>query len=64
MRPSHPRPHPTPQPNPIQSYPAQPAVLPQTPRLKKEHWRKSNQFFGLTRKHAELVAADSEVFQA
>ncbi|KAL4420283.1 hypothetical protein ABPG77_005623 [Micractinium sp. CCAP 211/92] len=35
-----------------------------TPRLTKQHWRKSNQFFGLIRKHAELVVADSEVFQA
>ncbi|KAL4439980.1 hypothetical protein ABPG75_002981 [Micractinium tetrahymenae] len=35
-----------------------------TPQLKKQHWRKSNQFFGLTRKHAELVAADSKIFRA
>lgn len=32
----------------------------QTPHMRAEHWRKSNQFFGLTRRHAELVVADTE----
>lgn len=34
----------------------------QTARMQRQHWRKSNQFFGLTRAHAELVAGDVEVF--
>lgn len=32
----------------------------QTPHMNASHWRKSNQFFGLTRRHAELVLADTE----
>lgn len=33
-----------------------------SPRMGREvadHWRKSSQWFGLTRKHAALVAADT-----
>jgi hypothetical protein len=29
--------------------------------LKAIHWRKSGQFFGLTRAHAEVVLRDEEV---
>jgi hypothetical protein len=36
----------------------------QTEHLKKHHWRKSSQFFSLTRRHAELAAEDTEVWQA
>lgn len=38
--------------------------LPQTPHMRKEHWRKSNQFFALTRAHAELVATDTEAYES
>ena len=31
------------------------------PRLRKHHWRKSWQWFALTRAHAELALADVEV---
>ena len=34
------------------------------PKLKKEHWRKSAQWFALTRYHAELVVSDVEVANA
>lgn len=36
----------------------------QRPALRKEHWRKSSPFFSLTRSHAQLAAADEEVFQS
>ncbi|PSC68190.1 histone deacetylase 14 isoform X2 [Micractinium conductrix] len=36
----------------------------ETPLLKKEHVRKSSQWFSLTRKHAELTVADEEVYEA
>ena len=29
--------------------------------MKKEHWRKSSQWFGLTRAHAELVIKDTVI---
>lgn len=35
---------------------------PQTPHLKRQHLRKSSQFWALTRQHAELVASDEEVY--
>lgn len=38
--------------------------LPQRPALRKEHWRRSSPFFSLTRSHAQLAAADEEVFQS
>jgi hypothetical protein len=34
----------------------------ETPRMNMTHWRKSNQFFALTREHAQLVAEDAEIF--
>jgi hypothetical protein len=34
----------------------------ETPRLRAEHWRKSNQWWALTREHAELVVEDDEVY--
>ena len=37
-------------------------ALPQTARMQRRHWRKSNQFFGLTREHAEVVVDDMEVY--
>jgi hypothetical protein len=40
-----------------------PACL-QTKRLQKRHWRKSSQFFSLTRRHAEAVVRDREVYSA
>ena len=35
----------------------------ETPRLTAAHWRKSSQFFMLTREHAELVVQDTEIFE-
>lgn len=34
------------------------------PRLRREHWRKSNQWFALTAEHARLVVSDKEVSKA
>lgn len=34
------------------------------PSLKKEHWRKSGQWFALHRKHVQLVVEDTEVAEA
>ena len=34
------------------------------PTLSKEHWRKSNQWFALTARHAQLVLADTVVAEA
>ena len=56
FKPSHPHPHATP--------PPPPSPMLQTPRLQRKHWRKSNQFFGLTRRHAEAVVEDREVWGA
>lgn len=33
----------------------------ETPHMKHDHWRKSSQWFGLKREHAELVMADTEI---
>jgi len=44
--------------------PNHPPPLLQRPALRKEHWRRSSPFFSLTRSHAQLVAADEEVFQS
>jgi hypothetical protein len=30
--------------------------------IRRSQWRKSSQWFGLTREHAELVANDEETF--
>ena len=46
----HPARHPAP--NPLQG-----------PGLKSWHWRKSSQWFGMLRSHAQLVLEDSEVFR-
>jgi len=43
---------------------AEPLRLPQTEHLTKAQWRKSSQFWGLTREHAELALQDSEVYNA
>lgn len=34
------------------------------PRQKKDHWRKSGQWFALTQQHAQLVVSDTEVAKA
>jgi hypothetical protein len=34
------------------------------PNLKKKHWRKSNQWFALTRDHAEIVTTNNDVAEA
>ncbi len=34
------------------------------PRLKKDHWRKSGQWFALTQEHAQLVVSVTEVAKA
>lgn len=39
-------------------------LLTQTEHLRAAHWRKSGQFFGLTRAHAEAVLRDVEVYRS
>ena len=34
------------------------------PRLKKEHWRKSAQWFSLTAQHAQLMVTENDVAKA
>ncbi len=34
------------------------------PRLKKEHWRKSAQWFALTAEHAQLVTTENNAAKA
>ena len=36
----------------------------ESPTLKKEHWRKSGQWFALNRQHVEIVVDDTEVAEA
>jgi len=36
----------------------------ETSQMKSEHWRKSSQWFGITRAHAELVMKDTVVNRA
>ena len=36
----------------------------ESPTLKKEHWRKSGQWFVLNRRHVQIVVNDTEVAQA
>ena len=36
----------------------------ESPALKKEHWRKSGQWFVLNRRHVQIVVNDTEVAQA
>ena len=36
----------------------------ESPTLKREHWRKSGQWFALNRRHAQIVVDDTEVAQA
>lgn len=38
--------------------------VPPRPQFDARHWRKSSQFFTLTRRHAEAVLADSGIFRA
>ena len=40
-----------------------PFRLPQSPQLKAWHWRKSSQWFGLLRRHVEVVLQDVDVFR-
>lgn len=49
---------------PVRPTPTTLIRAPQTPHMRKEHWRKSNQFFALTRSHAELVASDTEAYES
>jgi hypothetical protein len=37
--------------------------LPQGPNLKSWHWRKSSQWFGMLRRHVEVVLEDTEVYR-
>lgn len=39
------------------------SITMQGPGLKSWHWRKSSQWFGMLRSHAQLVLEDSEVFR-
>ncbi len=48
---------------PPRSPPTAPILNPQGPGLKSWHWRKSSQWFGMLRSHAQLVLEDSEVFR-
>lgn len=34
-----------------------------TPQMTLEHWRKSSQWFGLNREHAELIMSDAAINQ-
>ena len=36
----------------------------ESPTLKKEHWRKSGQWFVLNRRHVQIIVNDTEVAQA
>jgi hypothetical protein len=36
----------------------------ESPTLRREHWRKSNQWFALTARHAQLVLEDTAVAEA
>ena len=36
----------------------------ESPTLKKEHWRKSGQWFALNRRHVQIVVVDTEVAEA
>jgi hypothetical protein len=36
----------------------------ETTQMKGDHWRKSSQWFGISRAHAELVMADTVINKA